>query len=165
VRVKTCSEETTEGLGLLVGRTLDRRLTILLQGELGAGKSVFARGIARGLDVPATIPVTSPTFTLMNQYTGRFNLYHFDLYRIAAGDELEDIGFDEFAFGAGVALVEWPERLDALDFDHLLVQIERVSASCRSLSFSARGESQTLFLSQLEKKLRLEENPDIRWFE
>jgi len=163
VRVETCSEEATEGLGLLVGRILDRRLTILLQGGLGAGKSVFARGIARGLDVPATIPVTSPTFTLMNQYTGRFNLYHFDLYRIVAGDELEDIGFDDFAFGAGVALIEWPERLDVFDFDHLFVQIERLSASCRCLNFSARGETQSLFLSQLEKKLRLEKTPGFRW--
>lgn len=165
MRIETCSEEATALLGLLVGRNLDRRLTILLQGGLGAGKSVFARGIARGLDVPETIPVTSPTFTLMNHYTGRFDLYHFDLYRIAAADELEDIGFDEFAFGAGVALIEWPERLGALDFNHLFVQIDRLSASQRCLSFSAQGEPQTFFLTQLEKKLRLEENLGFRWLE
>lgn len=164
MRIETCSEEATEGLGLLVGRNLDRRLTILLQGGLGAGKSVFARGIARGLDVPAMIPVTSPTFTLMNHYSARFDLYHFDLYRIAAADELDDIGFDEFAFGAGVALIEWPERLDSLDFAHLFVQIERLSASHRRLTFSALGEAQAFFLTQLEKKLRLEENPDFWWF-
>jgi tRNA threonylcarbamoyladenosine biosynthesis protein TsaE len=164
VQIETFSENATEGLGLLVGRNLDQRMTILLQGGLGAGKSVFARGIARGLDVPATIPVTSPTFTLMNHYSARFDLYHFDLYRIVAAEELDEIGFDEFAFGAGVALIEWPERLDALDFAHLLVRIERLSASRRCLTFSAVGEVQTFFLTQLEEKLRLEENPDFRWF-
>lgn len=165
MRIETCSEDSTAQLGLLVGRNLDRRMTILLQGGLGAGKSVFARGIARGLDVPETIPVTSPTFTLMNHYGARFDLYHFDLYRIATADELDDIGFDEFAFGAGVALIEWPERLDGHNFNHLFVRIDRLSASHRCLSFTAVGETQSFFLTELEKKLRSEENPEFRWLE
>lgn len=165
MQIETTSEEATAQLGLLVGRALDRHMTILLQGGLGAGKSVFARGIARGLDVPATIPITSPTFTLMNHYRARFDLYHFDLYRLASADELNEIGFDEYAFDAGVAIIEWPERLDGFDFDHLFVEIERLSASQRRLNVNARGENAMLFLAYLKKKLRQQENPGFHWLE
>ncbi len=156
---ETFCEEETSRFGQFIGTALQRPLTILLQGDLGTGKSVVARALARGLGVPEDIPITSPTFTLMNQYAARLELYHFDLYRLADADELTEIGFDEFAFGQGVALVEWPERLDRCDFDHLLVQIKRLAAERRQIELRACGkealsllESVTLWL-QSEKKL------------
>jgi len=118
---------------------LEHPALILLQGELGAGKSVLARGIALGLGVDPQVPITSPTFTLMNHYPARLDLYHFDLYRLSDPEELLELGFDEFAHGQGVALVEWPERLG----DDSVPGIRVVILSCgelrRELVFSAVG--------------------------
>ena len=86
-------EKETLELGMKLGRLLEQPALILLQGTLGAGKSVLARGIARGLGVPDNVPITSPTFTLMNHYQARLDLYHFDLYRLCEPDELIEIGF------------------------------------------------------------------------
>ena len=81
---------------------------LLLQGDLGAGKTEFVKGLAAGLGV--TERVTSPTFALLNVYQGKVPVYHFDLYRLERPEELAEIGFDEFLGGDGVAVVEWPDR-------------------------------------------------------
>ena len=82
---------------------------ICLSGDLGAGKTVFAGGFAKGLGLKNDI--TSPTFTILNEYhEGRLSLYHFDLYRIEDANELHGIGYEEYFFGEGVTLIEWPER-------------------------------------------------------
>ncbi|WP_169513287.1 tRNA (adenosine(37)-N6)-threonylcarbamoyltransferase complex ATPase subunit type 1 TsaE [Geopsychrobacter electrodiphilus] len=151
--IETCSEEQTSRLGYLLGELLQSPMTILLQGDLGAGKSVLARSLARGLGIPEEVPITSPTFTLMNHYSARFDLYHFDLYRLLDVDELIEIGFDDFAYSDGVALVEWPERLDNREFDHLLVSLVRLSADKRRIELQARGESPHLLLCHLEREL------------
>jgi tRNA threonylcarbamoyladenosine biosynthesis protein TsaE len=97
---------------------------VLLQGNLGAGKTEFVKGMAEGFGVAD--PVTSPTFALLNIYQGRIPLYHFDLYRLHRVEELFEIGFDEFVGGDGVALVEWPELFAAeMPSDHLQVAISR----------------------------------------
>ena len=92
----------------------------------------MARGVARGLGVPENVPITSPTFTLMNHYPARLELYHFDLYRLSDPDELIEIGFDDFAFGTGAALVEWPERLGDDDTPGLWICIKNCGNACRS---------------------------------
>ena len=98
-----------------VAATLARRLApgdvVALVGDLGAGKTVFVRGLARGLGVPAEVPITSPTFTLMNTYRGRLPIYHFDLYRVADVEEIEAAGVREFLGGDGVAVIEWADRV------------------------------------------------------
>ena len=110
----------------LFARKLSERLqagdVVWLQGNLGAGKTEFVKGMAEGFGV--TDLVTSPTFALLNIYKGRIPLYHFDLYRLNRVEELYEIGFDEFVGGAGVALVEWPELFAAeMPSDYLRVVI------------------------------------------
>lgn len=110
-------------MGRRLGEHLVPPALLLLRGGLGAGKTCFVRGLARGLDVPEDEPVTSPTFALMNHYRGRCDLYHFDLYRLAGADDLEEIGFSEFVQARGIVVVEWSERADGLDLGGLRIDI------------------------------------------
>lgn len=111
----TRSAEETFELAYGIGEAITKPTVFLLQGDLGAGKTVFAKGIAAGLDIdPAE--VNSPTFTLVNEYKGRMRLYHLDLYRIEGGaDELRELGLEEMLNEPNaVVLIEWPERLGTL---------------------------------------------------
>ncbi|MFO7813234.1 MAG: tRNA (adenosine(37)-N6)-threonylcarbamoyltransferase complex ATPase subunit type 1 TsaE [Pelovirga sp.] len=148
------SEEQTLKIGMLIGHCLDAPLLILLQGNLGAGKTVLARGIARGLGVSDQIPITSPTFTLMNHYPARLNLYHFDLYRLSGPEDLIDIGFDEYAFGDGIALVEWPEKLENPDIAGVWIHISTTANDQRRLIFSAQDRTAQAGLEQILTQFR-----------
>src|SRR5271170_3707770 len=106
------SPAETESLGVRFGRAAARGLVIALNGDLGAGKTQWVRGFARGLGIPAR--VHSPTFTLVNEYGGgRLKLFHLDLYRLNTPDQLISAGIDEYLSPDGVAVIEWAER--ALD--------------------------------------------------
>ena len=102
------SPETTRNVASALCDKLIAGDVVLLQGDLGAGKTEFVKGLATGLGVDE--PVTSPTFALLNVYHGRIPLYHFDLYRLNRLEELDGIGFDEFIGGDGLAVIEWPEE-------------------------------------------------------
>lgn len=102
------SVERTEQIGEELGRTVCPPEIIWLYGDLGAGKTAFVRGLARGLGVPDR--VTSPTFTIVNEYFGRAPLFHFDLYRLRGMDDLYDIGWEDYLARGGVCAVEWSER-------------------------------------------------------
>lgn len=117
--ILTGSGGETRALGKALGSVIHCPTTIRLIGELAAGKTTFVQGLARGLDVPETCPVTSPTYTLVHQYPGRLPLLHLDLYRLSSPDELEEIGFDDMAASGSVLVVEWPDIIDAsqLTFD------------------------------------------------
>ena len=106
----TGSEAETYRLGEALGATLEAGAVVLLRGPLGVGKTVLARGISAGLGV-APREVRSPSFTLVNQYPGRVPVFHVDLYRCEAATDLDELGLDEILAGAGVCLIEWPERL------------------------------------------------------
>ncbi len=147
--VVTGDEAGTEQLGRLLGSCIRQPLLLLLQGDLGAGKTVLARGIARGLGVAEEHPVTSPTFTLMNHYPARLELYHFDLYRLTSPDELIDIGFDDYAYGQGVALVEWPEKLGDPDVAGLWVSLERLDEQQRRISLRPTDKSADALVAAL----------------
>jgi len=108
----TRSADETFDLAYSIGEVIDEPMVFLLHGDLGAGKTVFAKGIAAGLEIdPAD--VNSPTFTLVNQHEGRMRLYHLDLYRLEGGaEDMRGIGLEEMlADPAGVVVIEWPERL------------------------------------------------------
>jgi tRNA threonylcarbamoyladenosine biosynthesis protein TsaE len=110
----TRSAEETFELAYRIGEAIDEAAVFLLQGDLGAGKTVFAKGIGAGLDIdPAE--VNSPTFTIINQHSGRMQMYHLDLYRIEDGaDEIRELGLEEMMEDPeGVIVIEWPERLGA----------------------------------------------------
>ncbi len=147
---QSTDEEQTLKLGIQLGRLLEQPALILLQGTLGAGKSVLARGIARGLGVDPQVPITSPTFTLMNHYPARLDLYHFDLYRLSDVDELIVIGFDDFAYGSGVALVEWPERLDNDETPGLWVELQHTGEEQRKIVFTAKSTATEQLLAALQ---------------
>nr|WP_320115453.1 tRNA (adenosine(37)-N6)-threonylcarbamoyltransferase complex ATPase subunit type 1 TsaE [uncultured Desulfuromonas sp.] len=137
LELNSTSEQQTLRLGTALGKLLSAGSLILLHGDLGAGKTCLATGIARGLGVDPDVPITSPTYTLLNCYEGRLPLYHFDLYRLGGDDELEELGFDEFFHGDGVALVEWPERCPDLEQTALLVEMAYVDEQQRHIRLRA----------------------------
>ena len=112
-RFITNGPEETEALGARLARALEPGAVVAFTGDLGAGKTAFVRGLARGLGVQDR--VTSPTFTVANEYEGgRLPLFHFDLYRLGSADELFDIGWEDYLARGGVCAVEWSERMEEL---------------------------------------------------
>ncbi len=110
---KTHSEDETIILGVEFAKRLTIKSVVALFGDLGTGKTRFIKGVCKGLGVQEH--VASPTFTLINEYTGReTNVFHFDFYRIKTISELDEIGFDEYLYGDGVCLIEWADRVKAL---------------------------------------------------
>ena len=121
------SEEETEQLGERLGQALSPGAVVAYTGGLGMGKTAFTRGLARGLG--CTERVTSPTFTLVNEYPGRIPLFHFDVYRLSGSDALYDIGWDDYLDRGGVCAVEWSENIaDALPEDTGFVRLRRCEA-------------------------------------
>ena len=107
----TAGEEQTEALGFRLGQLIQPGAVIAYTGDLGAGKTAFTRGLARGLGIPDR--VTSPTFTIVNEYEGgRLPLFHFDMYRLDSADDLFDIGWEDYLARGGVCAVEWSENVE-----------------------------------------------------
>jgi tRNA threonylcarbamoyladenosine biosynthesis protein TsaE len=135
------SPEETEALGEKFGRAAERGFVFALSGDLGAGKTQFVKGLARGLEISAR--VHSPTFTLVNEYGGgRLKLFHLDLYRLETPAQILSAGIEEFLSPDGVAVIEWAERIYDLRFtiyDLKKVQIEIVSESERKIIYDDFG--------------------------
>ncbi len=128
----TNSPEETEYLGEKLAQVLRSGTVIAFTGDLGAGKTAFTRGLARGLG--ATDRVTSPTYTIVNEYLGgRMPLFHFDMYRLGSADELFDIGWEDYLLRGGVCAVEWSENVwDALE-DPIVIRIQKTGESSRKI--------------------------------
>ena len=129
----TNSPEETERVGAALGAVLTPGTVLAYRGDLGAGKTAFTRGIARGLGIPD--PVTSPTYTIVNEYlSGRLPLFHFDMYRLASSDDLWDIGWEDYLERGGVCAVEWSENVaDAME-DAVTVCIEKLGEESRRIT-------------------------------
>ena len=148
-QLTSAAPATTRALGACLGSLLDEDLAIFLDGDLGSGKTCLTQGLAAGLGVAAAEPVTSPTYTLMNHYRGRRDLYHFDLYRLNGSEDLEEIGFEEYAVAPGVKVVEWSERGIAADRAGLHVGLAHAGGDCRVLTFTAYGPAARRVLAAL----------------
>ena len=129
----THSPSETEALGQKLGRLLPAGTVIAYRGDLGAGKTAFTRGLARGLGYKE--PVTSPTYTIVNEYLGgRLPLFHFDMYRLNSSDDLWDIGWEDYLERGGICAVEWSENVaDALE-DAITVCIEKTGENSRRIT-------------------------------
>lgn len=147
----THSPEETAHLAGTIGKIIREGTVICLDGELGVGKTLFVRALARTLGVESD--VTSPTFNLMNIYEAACPIVHFDLYRITSEEELEDIGFYEYAEATeGIVLIEWAEKFpDAMPADHLSVRIEALNDEERQFTFAAKGKKSRALLEELKR--------------
>ena len=129
----TESPQQTEELGERLGQALRGGEVVAYRGGLGAGKTAFTRGLARGLGIP--MRVTSPTYTVVNEYTGgRLPLFHFDMYRLGSSDELFDIGWEDYLARGGVCAVEWSEQVDDAMDGAITVTIEVLSEEQRRIT-------------------------------
>jgi tRNA threonylcarbamoyladenosine biosynthesis protein TsaE len=148
--LRSSSEEETRRLGERIGRLLKGGEVLALQGTLGAGKTCFVQGLARGLGVQET-EVVSPTYTLIHELSGPLRLFHIDLYRLIDPDDLENIGFFE-AFGPdAVTVVEWADRFPAsIPEPYLLIRIERLSETVREFTFEPRGGHSKELVGKIE---------------
>ena len=129
----TTSPEQTEAVGAALGAVLKPGTVIAYTGDLGAGKTAFTRGVARGLG--AMERVTSPTYTIVNEYlSGRLPLFHFDMYRLESSDDLWDIGWEDYLQRGGVCCVEWSENVaDAME-NALYISIEKTGQDSRKIT-------------------------------
>ncbi|OAT79960.1 tRNA (adenosine(37)-N6)-threonylcarbamoyltransferase complex ATPase subunit type 1 TsaE [Desulfotomaculum copahuensis] len=153
--LRTGSPARTEEIGRLLGELLAPGDLICLSGELGAGKTVLARGVARGLGVAG--PVTSPTFTLINEYDGRLPFYHLDVYRLGGEEEMADLGYEEYFYGSGVTLVEWAERVAGVlpgERLEIMIQGNFNDPDKREITFLPRGGRYRRLVEELTALVR-----------
>jgi tRNA threonylcarbamoyladenosine biosynthesis protein TsaE len=134
------SPEDTQDLGQTLGENLVPGDVVCLFGDLGAGKTCFAQGIAWGAGFPPEDFISSPTFTLINEYAGKWPIYHLDFYRIKNQEELADLGYEEYLFGRGIVIIEWADRLDGLlPPERLEVWMRRMNMMQREITVTAVG--------------------------
>lgn len=161
------SSAQTQRLGMRLGELLHGGELLLLDGQLGTGKTTFTQGLARGLNI--TDAVNSPTFTLLKEYSAQPDaspelqeaqrrsghspaLYHFDLYRLDDPEEIVDLGFEDYFYGSGVCVVEWAEKADVVwPVEHMRIRMKGLSETKRSLLFIATGERYCELLRQFQK--------------
>ena len=133
MKIITNTVEETEEAGYNLAKGLTQGAVVTLYGDLGAGKTAFVRGMARGLNSPSR--VTSPTFTIVNEYYGDLPLFHFDMYRLGSSSELFDIGWEDYLVRGGICVVEWSENVsDAFDGSEIIVRIDKLSDTERIIT-------------------------------
>lgn len=129
----TNSQQETEKLGEALARKLPAGAVVAMYGDLGAGKTAFVRGMARGLGLECR--VSSPTFTIVNEYMGERPLFHFDMYRLGSADELFDIGWEDYLSRGAICAVEWSENVrEAFNGEELTVSIEKLDDTRRKIT-------------------------------
>lgn len=131
--VETHAPEQTEAVGTALGKILTAGTVIAYEGDLGAGKTAFTRGLARGLGCADS--VTSPTYTIVNEYlSGRLPLFHFDMYRLRSSDDLFDIGWEDYLERGGICAVEWSENVSDAMENVIRVRIEKTGDDDRRIT-------------------------------
>jgi len=150
--------DQTRRLGAAIGAALEAPLIITLTGDLASGTTVFVQGLAAGLDVPAEYYITSPSYTLINEYPGRLPLCHADLYRLGGHSDIADTGLEEILEQQYVVAIEWPERLDSQRFgNHLSIEIIILAPDTRRFELIAYGLPAMNLLKGIKK------NKEMQW--
>ena len=133
--------EDTLNIGRIIGEYLTGGDVVALTGELGAGKTCLTQGIAKGIGIPEGYYITSPTFTLINEYPGRISLYHMDVYRLSGSLDLEDMGYQEYLYGDGVVVIEWAEKVDdIIPPEALVINLEHCNGDERKIKLSCESD-------------------------
>ena len=138
MNLQTTDISQTESLGKVLAKYLKPGDFVALYGDLGAGKTAFTRGLARGLGIDER--VTSPTFTIVNEYEGRLPLFHFDMYRLGSSEELFDIGWEDYLARGGVCAVEWSENVSDAMEGAIVVTIEKLGEEQRCITIEGGPE-------------------------
>ncbi len=148
------SVQKTLSIGKAIGRRLSAGAIILLSGGLGSGKTVLAKGIAMGLGIKKE-KVLSPTFVIMRVHKGRLVLYHFDLYRLQVPRDILNLGYEEYFYAEGAAVIEWPQRLKyLLPKEFLQINLSLIDSSKRCLQFKACGAKYKKILVDIYENIR-----------
>ena len=152
IKFRTTSGEETFALAQKLGEMLNGGELLALEGDLGAGKTLFVKGLAKGLEIQEE--VTSPTFVLMHIYEGRLTLAHFDIYRLPVPEAIEELGYEEYFYGSGVIAVEWADLIPKyLPEEHLQIIIRRDEkenhGETREITFVPHGETMIDLVKEL----------------
>lgn len=147
---KINNAKETEDLGILLGKKLKGGEVIAMSGDLGAGKTTMTKSIAKGLEINDHI--TSPTFTIVNEYEGRVKLYHFDVYRIGDIEEMYDLGFEEYIYSNAVSIIEWANLIEEiLPKDKINIDIISLDEEKRKVTISGEGEKFESLVKELKE--------------
>lgn len=139
LKIKTDNAKQTEELGIRIGESLTGGEIIAMTGDLGSGKTTITKSIAKGLDIDEYI--TSPTFTIVNEYEGRLKLFHFDVYRIGDIEEMYDMGYEEYFYSGGVCIIEWANLIEEiLPEDTIRIEISTQDENKRQFIITGKGE-------------------------
>ena len=143
------SPENTEKLGTKIGQLVTEGMIVCLSGDLGTGKTTLTKSIAKALDVEEY--VTSPSYTIVNEYEGKYPVYHFDVYRINEVEELYEIGYEEYFFGQGVTIIEWASMImELIPEEAIKIEIERLDDMERQFSITGPDD----FIKALEEVMQ-----------
>ena len=149
-RITTKNAHETYNLGVKLGRLLDCGDIVCLTGDLGAGKTAFTKGIGIGLGVVDYI--TSPTYTIINEYSGRIPLYHFDVYRLESSEEMQELGYEEYFYGDGAVVLEWADMVkDMIPIERIWITILKVEdENSREILIEPTGDRYNQIVRGLE---------------
>ena len=137
-KIRTTSLEQTQDIAYKIGKWVSNGMILTLEGDLGAGKTTFTKGLAKGLGINRN--VNSPTFNIIKEYQGRIPLYHMDVYRLESGGD--DIGLDDYLFGDGVCVIEWASRIeDLLPMERLDIKIFREGENQHRIELTPIGKN------------------------
>ena len=149
IKIYLENENVTKEIGYRLGKLLTPESVICLLGDLGAGKTTITQSIAKALEVDDYI--TSPTFTIVNEYEGKMPLYHFDVYRIGSSEEMYDIGYEDYINGNGVCIIEWANLIeDILPEEYLKIELNYKDMS-REMILTPKGEKYENIVKELTK--------------
>jgi len=152
--VDTDSPAETDAVARRLGQRLSGGTCVALYGELGSGKTAFARGLIHGNGVTESAAVTSPTFVIISEYEGRVPIHHIDAYRLTGAGDMVELGSRELFFSEAASIIEWADRvLEALPDDRLDAAFTVTGETCRRIEISATGEAHGAILAQLAREL------------